>query len=149
MSLEELTQRATIAFPLLATVEDMERLFSYFRQEAGLITTYNLQIRKQIGNEFEEPREHEAAITSDYQLSGTMAVHPSGVIDAVQGISEKCDFDCFTEIARDEKPYFSGMKFFTTPGWSLGDYRPGTLLLWDKVRELTGKYFELRKPRIE
>ncbi len=149
MSLEELTQRATITFPILATVEDMERLFGYFRQDAGLITTYNLQIRKQIGNEFEELREHEAAITSDYQLSGTVAVPPSGVIDTLQVISEKCDFDCFTEIARDEKPYFSEMKFFTTPGWGLGDYRQGTLQLWDQVRELTNKYFELRKPKTD
>ncbi len=153
MSLEELTKRATITFPILATVEDMERLFGYFHQEAGLITDYTLEICKRIGNEFEEQREQEAAITKDYQLDGSVSVPSLGIKDTLRnitgGTSERWDFHCYKQIAGDDSPYFSGMRFFTTPGWSLGDYRPGTLQLWDQVRELTNKYFELRKPGAE
>lgn len=154
MSLEEITKRATIAFPILATAEEVERLFGYLRQEAGVITNYSLEVHKQVGNEFEEPKEHDVAIAKDYRLNGSVLSVPSlGINDTPRsitgGISARWDFHCPTEIARDHKSYFSGMKFFTTPGWSLGDYRQETLQLWDQVRELTQKYFELRKPSTE
>lgn len=153
MSLEELTQRATITFPFLATLEDMERLFGYLQQEAGLITNYELSISKQVGNIFEKPKELEGAVAKDYRLSGSISVPSLGITDTLRnltgGISERWDFEGFPKIAADNKPYFSGMKFFTTPGWSLGDYRQGTLQLWDQVRKLTNKYFEMRKPEAD
>lgn len=149
MSLEELTQRATITFPILATVEDVELLFCYLRQGAGLITEYSVDTRKQTGNEFEEPREYDIPAVRSYQLDGKITAPPSTVAGAILGTSESWDFRCPTQEADDEKIYFSELKFFTTPGWSLGDYRQNTLQLWDQVRELTGKYFELRKPTIE
>lgn len=110
----------------------------------------SFDIHKRIGNEFEEPRERDAAIVKLYQLYGRITVPSSNVSDSIEDTLRRgCDFNCFTQNADNDESYFSEMKFFTTPGWSLGDYRPGTLQLWDRVRELTNKYFEKRKPKTD
>jgi len=100
MSLEELTQRATITFPLLATVEDVERLFGYFRQEAGLIIDYSLNINKRIGNEFEEPKEQDRGIVRSYELKGRISVPSSSITDTIKGSLESWDFQCPANLLR-------------------------------------------------
>ena len=154
MSLDELTRRATITFPILATSEDVERLFGYLRKEEGFIIDYTLIFQKKMGREegghlgvpeaADNFNVREAAIVKVCELNGTFTLPPSNFVGISQGRSASWDFHCSQQMGLDETPYFSGLKFFMTPGWDLGEYRPEVIGLWDIVRELAKKYFALR-----
>lgn len=142
MSISEVIERATINFPKLLNSEEMEDLFRYFRQEAGLEIAYTLRTNKRMGNLSEEPTNDEPAVISSVEISGGIT-NPRNY--AVHDSFESQSFESRRETSDDDLPYFSGIRFSIVPGWNISDYRSEILQLWDETRGLVKRYFAEKK----
>jgi hypothetical protein len=124
MSLEELTEKATIEFrrPLgLKEAEDMLK-----------------QVSVQMKASINYAAQHQRTVTAgevdegSVQLGGMLSVLGKGLAEPFRLEAQYVDEEC----------KFLRLQFQLIPGYDeLSEYRPETIKIWDETREAVNKYF--------
>ena len=137
MTLDEIMERATISFPRPLQAEQVRELFAYFWTVGAVEVSYEIGTGERIGNRFKNyitsERAGQKAVPTSVSVNGTVHDTNGPTFDRFEGEQEL--------IGEESKPYISKIQFQLVHGWKLHEYRTEVLQLWDKTRELVGKYF--------
>ncbi len=134
-----------IDFPKNLELESMRELFEYVSREGQMVVSYNVTMDYTVGR-VEMPPDGpdyfnaDARVESAKKLSDRIVDTDNRAFDHFEAITGYVDRE------DDVVVVFTGMAFSLVPGWNLSEYRPETVVLWDKVRELTESYFKSGSP---
>ena len=132
--LSELIGRTEIGFPRGINFEQVEGLFD-FLSENSIDVRYNVTIMGVKTNRGSEFSANERYVSD---ISGTMTNFSDN------GNFGMGSFFCIRNPEFMENN-FSGIKFQTIPGYEIEEHNSQEVILWDKVKKLTEKYFSNKR----
>jgi hypothetical protein len=130
MTLDEILKRATIPFPEPLEIEGIDRFIEHLAHYLQARINYSV---KKDGNA--------NALRGGVYLTETTSISLEGTITT----SDASDsFSSGRDIAQSRLQIHQ-LQFSIIPGYQLQEYRPATIVLWDRTREVVNNYFEQKK----
>jgi hypothetical protein len=128
---DEVAQRQTINFPVGLHLNEAEDLFEFIAEKLPANISYR-------PHPFLAYR-HDLESGKLYKDEGTLEL--GGSITRVREPFSADHFNCFRELSEEEFNKVNGMRFSPIPGYSINDYSPEVVKLWDDVKECAKAFF--------
>ena len=137
MSIDHLvTDRSLISFPRYLNSDQVEQLLVYLREHGKGDIRYDITYRKILSAQIEKATGSRAPEIVHAEIVGAISRHFNGSFASEQF---RCNFNLYDNTSLE--PTAVSLEFERIPDFKFGDYRPEVIQLWDKTKELVGKYF--------